>query len=251
MQDSLITRAIVTGHTRGIGAAISVQLLEQGAHVLGLSRGSNASLAGQFPTTFSQDALDLADAASVERWIATSRLRDYLDGAQRVVLINNAGMLGPIGGLEMQDTAAIARAIQLNVATPMMIAAAFAQASADATDRRIAHVSSGAARNAYAGWSIYCGSKAALDHHARAVALDAHRSIRICSLAPGVVDTQMQSEIRDTALERFPDRHRFEALKRDAQLASPEDSARRIVAYVLSDAFGELATEDVRTLRAV
>ncbi|CAM2152690.1 benzil reductase ((S)-benzoin forming) [Pararobbsia alpina] len=249
MQDSSITRAIVTGHTRGIGASITAQLLEQGIRVLGLSRGTNATLAEQFPQTFAQDEVDLADAASIERWIATPRLQDFLAGAQRVVLINNAGMLGPIGGLETQDPVSIARAIQLNVATPMMLAAAFAQASTNVTDRRIVHVSSGAARNAYAGWSIYCGSKAALDHHARALAIDAHRSIRICSLAPGVVDTQMQSEIRDTALERFPDRQRFEALKRDAQLASPDESASKIVAYLFSDAFGEVAAEDVRTVR--
>ena len=250
MQDSSTTRAIVTGHTRGIGASIATQLLEQGIHVLGLSRGSNRELAQRFAGTLMQDEVDLGDAVRLQAWLESTRLADYLAGASQVVLVNNAGMLGPVGGLDMQDTAEIAHAIQLNVATPMMLAAALVQASPEVPDRRIVHISSGAARNAYAGWSIYCGSKAALDHHARALALDAHRSIRICSLAPGVVDTQMQTEIRGTALERFPDRQRFEALKRDAQLASPDDSARRIVQYLLSDAFGEAAVEDVRTLRA-
>lgn len=249
MQDATITKAIVTGHTRGIGASIAAELLAQGIEVLGVSRGTHAALAAEFPATLVQDEVDLADAAQVERWIGSARLRDFVAGAQRVVLINNAGMLGPVGALETQDPAGIAKAIQLNVATPMMLAAAFAQASTDAVDRRIVHISSGAARNAYRGWSIYCASKAALDHHARAVALDAHRSIRICSLAPGVVDTQMQTEIRDTALDRFPDRQRFEALKREAKLASPDDAARRIVAYVFSDAFGEGAAEDIRTVR--
>ncbi|RKP55733.1 SDR family oxidoreductase [Pararobbsia silviterrae] len=250
MPDFSTTKAIVTGHTRGIGAAVASQLLERGVQVLGVSRGANPSLAQRFPGLFSQIEVDLADAVRVEVWIATSQIRTFVAHAECVALVNNAGTLGPVGGLDVQAPADIARAIQLNVATPMMLAAAFAQASAQIADRRIVHVSSGAARNAYAGWSLYCGSKAALDHHARAVALDAHRSIRICSLAPGVVDTQMQSEIRDTTLERFPDRQRFEALKRDAQLASPDDAARKIVDYLFSDTFGEVATEDVRTLRA-
>lgn len=249
MQHSSTTKAVLTGHTRGIGASIAAELLEQGVHVLGLSRGSNAALAKARLPHFVQDEVDLADALSVEDWIDSPRLREFLNGAQRVLLINNAGMLGPIGALGTQGAPDIARAIQLNVATPMMLADAFAKASTEATDRRIAHISSGAARNAYAGWSVYCGSKAALDHHARAVALDAHRSIRICSLAPGVVDTQMQSEIRDTTLERFPDRQRFDELKRDAQLAQPEEVARKLVAYLFSDAFGEVATEDIRTVR--
>ena len=128
-------------------------------------------------------------------------------------------------------------------------AAAVVQATAPATDTRIVHISSGAARNAYPGWSIYCATKAALDHHARAVALDGDRALRICSVAPGVVDTEMQAEIRGTELERFPLRERFDALKRDGQLATPEQSAQKVVDYLLSDAFGDTPTADVRDLK--
>jgi NAD(P)-dependent dehydrogenase (short-subunit alcohol dehydrogenase family) len=148
-----------------------------------------------------------------------------------------------------QEPAAVARAVSVNVAAPLMLASAVAQASGQATDTRIVHISSGAARNAYPGWSIYCATKAALDHHARAVALDGNRALRICSVAPGVVDTDMQAEIRGVDLERFPMRERFDALKRDGQLATPEASARKVVDYLLSDAFGETPTTDVRDLK--
>jgi hypothetical protein len=243
-----VTRAIVTGHTRGLGDALSATLLERGVEVLGVSRSLNASLGERYPDALTEVQLDLADTAQVEEWLGSNALRSFVAGAPRVVLINNAGMVQPIGPLNMQDVAAIATAVSLNVAAPLMMAAAFAAASADATDRRIVHISSGAARNAYSGWSIYCATKAALDHHARAVALDENRALRICSLAPGVVDTRMQAEIRDVSTEQFPMRGKFEDLKRSGQLASPEASAAKLVDYVLSDAFGQEPTADIREL---
>ncbi|MFP3548025.1 SDR family oxidoreductase, partial [Rhizobium sp. SIMBA_035] len=90
---------------------------------------------------------------------------------------------------------------------------------------------------AYPGWSIYCSTKAALDHHARAVALDANRALRICSLAPGVIDTNMQAQIRGSDAEQFPMREKFEDLKRNGQLSTPEQCATQLLDYVFSDAF--------------
>jgi benzil reductase ((S)-benzoin forming) len=246
------TRAILTGHTRGLGAAIADILLAQDVEVLALSRTSHAGLAARYPEALSQIELDLADLAALDAWLAGDTLSRFIDGAQRVLLVNNAGVLAPVGGLAAQPPAQVARAVSVNVAAPLMLAAAVAGAAAlsgaQAPDTRIVHVSSGAARNAYPGWSIYCATKAALDQHARAVALDGSLSVRICSVAPGVVDTDMQAEIRGTDLDRFPLRERFDALKRDGQLATPEESARKLVQHLLSDAFGSQPTADVREL---
>jgi benzil reductase ((S)-benzoin forming) len=110
------------------------------------------------------------------------------------------------------------------------------------------HISSGAGRNAYPGWSLYCATKAALDHHARAVVLDANRALRICSVAPGVVDTNMQAEIRSSGKEQFPLREKFEELKRNGQLVSPEQCAIQLVDFALSDVFGEVPVADIREL---
>ena len=108
---------------------------------------------------------------------------------------------------------------------------------------------SGAGSSAYAGWSVYCASKAALDHHARAVALDRTPGLRIASIAPGVIDTDMQAEIRATSDDRFPDRHRFEALKRDGKLRLPDDAARELVDALLAPDFGEEPVADLRRSR--
>ncbi|MDR5779089.1 SDR family oxidoreductase [Caballeronia sp. LZ065] len=246
------TRAILTGHTRGLGAAIAAQLLAQDIEVLGLSRTAHAGLGARYPEALSQIELDLADLSALADWLAGDTLLRFMNGAQQVLLVNNAGVLAPVGALAAQAPAQVARAVSVNVAAPLMLAAAVgesaARSGAQAPETRIVHVSSGAARNAYPGWSIYCATKAALDQHARAVVLDGNPSVRICSVAPGVVDTDMQAEIRGIGLDRFPLRERFDALKRDGQLATPEESARKLVEHLLSDTFGSHPTADVREL---
>lgn len=239
-------KAIVTGHSRGLGAAIAAELLSRGIAVLGLSRHSNPELSGQFAQALREVELDLADSAALAQWLGGEALRRFVAGSQSVLLINNAGVVQPVGPLETQDLQAISRAVALNVAAPMMLASALTAATPDTSDRRIVHISSGAGRNAYPGWSVYCATKAALDLHASAVTLDRTRALRICSLAPGVIDTDMQSDIRATSLERFPMRPRFEALKRHGDLTPPLDAARRLVDYVLGPKFGETPVADLR-----
>ncbi|HEX7682442.1 MAG TPA: SDR family oxidoreductase [Trinickia sp.] len=249
---NLVTKAIVTGHTRGLGAACVDALRARGIDVLGLARSSrtpaSAGAHAQALGTFAEVELDLADSAQLAQWLAGETLAAFLRGAQRALLINNAGTVNPIGPCDTQAPNEVGRAVALNVAAPLMLASAFAAATASVPDRRIAHVSSGAARNAYAGWSVYCATKAALDHHARAAALDSQRGLRIASVAPGVVDTDMQGEIRRVDDARFPQRARFEEMKRTGQLSSPEQAANKFVGYLLSDAFGEAPTADVRSL---
>jgi len=129
--------------------------------------------------------------------------------------------------------------VVVNVAAPLMLSAAFVAATSRVSDRRVAHISSGAARHHYAGWAVYCATKAALDQHARAVALDRTPRLRICSIAPGVVDTDMQTEIRGATLENFPERERFEKLKRRGELRDPLEVGARLAWYCFSDRFGE------------
>jgi benzil reductase ((S)-benzoin forming) len=239
-------KAILTGHTRGLGAAIAAELLSRQIAVLGISRNRNDELEKQFSGALQQAAIDLGDAAALENWLDGGALQRFIAGGDPVLLINNAGTVQPVGPIDTQDASTIARAVGLNVTAPLMLASAVAAAGRAAADVRILHVSSGAARNAYPGWSIYCATKAALDQHARAVMLDRTPRVRICSLAPGVIDTDMQAAIRATPLERFPLRERFDGLKRDGQLASPADCAARLVDYLLSEQFGQTPVADLR-----
>ena len=236
-------KAILTGHTRGLGAALAENLLARGIAVLGIARKQNALLGNRFPGALAQVELDLSDSSALASWLSGDTLPRFLAGASNVLLINNAGMLQPVGSVAGQEIGAIARAVALNAAAPMMLASAVAAAD---IDTRIVHVSSGAGRNAVPGWSIYGATKAALDHHARSAALDRAPRLRICSLAPGVIDTDMQAQIRGSTLEQFPLREKFDALKRQGSLSAPADCAQRLVDYLLSEKFGHMPVADLR-----
>lgn len=241
-------KAIVTGHSRGLGAAIAARLLEQGAQVLGIARSENAALAARFPQTFAQQKIDLADSDQLIRWLDSRALGAFIADAKQVLLVNNAGLLAPVGAPAAQAPAAIARAINCNVGAALMLSAAAAKSVGSAAELRILHISSGAGRNTIPGWSIYGAGKAALDHHARVVAAEAPAGLRICSLAPGVIDTDMQAEIRGTPEANFPLRQKFEALKANGGLSTPEDCATSIVAHLLDGRFGDTPVADLREL---
>ena len=234
-----MNKVIVTGHTRGLGAAIAAELKARGLAVLGLARGRSA-LAG-----IEQAEVDMADPAALQAWLAGPALRDFLAGADAVYLVNNAGVVTPVGPLAAQEPAAVLQAVMLNVGAPLALAAAFVQAAPGAT-RRILHISSGAGRNAYPGWAVYCATKAALDQHARAVQLDGDPRVLAVSLAPGVIDTDMQAAIRATPDANFPLRERFVELKDTGGLTSPEDCARNLADYLLAPGFGRKSVDDLR-----
>lgn len=241
-------KAIVTGHSRGLGTALAGSILAREIAVLGVSRAGSDVLARAHPGLLAQVALDLSDTRAVQQWIGGGTLAAWLSDADTVLLVNNAGVVQPIGPLPLQDPAAIGTAVALNVTAPLMLAAAVAAQRRAGTECRVLHVSSGAGRHVFPGWSVYCATKAALDHHARAVVLDNTPGLRICSLAPGVIDTDMQAEIRATGVERFPLRERFETMKREGALVSAQDCAERIVTHLLSDAFGAAPVADIREL---
>ena len=115
----------------------------------------------------------------------------------------------------------------------------------------IVNISSGAARRAIAGWSAYCAAKAALEMATRVAALEAatnDATLSICSLAPGVVDTDMQGLIRGISEKDFPDVERFRALKTDNALRDAHDVAREIVTLIAANKLTNGGNFDIREL---
>lgn len=249
-----VPQALITGHSQGLGAALAGQLLAQGIPVLALARRRNAALAAAWPDLLTEVEVDLADAQALATWAAGGDLAAWLRrGRGMVLLVNNAGTLGPVGPLHQQDGGALLRAVQLNVATPLYLSAQVARhCHGLGRPLRIAHISSGAGRNAYGGWSVYGAGKAALDHHARGVALDAAQAgaddCRVVSIAPGVVDTPMQAEIRGGQEADFPMKARFVTLQAEGALSPPEGAARQVLAHLLGPEFGTAPVVDVRNL---
>ena len=95
---------------------------------------------------------------------------------------------------------------------------------------RISAISSGASLRPVESWSAYCVSKAGLDMWVRCIALEQQdKNISAISVAPGVVDTDMQSQIRAADPELFPDHSKFVALHTERVLSSSKDVARQLV----------------------
>lgn len=244
-------RVVITGHSKGIGAALVHTCLTAGWQVLGVARTSLVNISTDDYPAFRQTSVDLSNGDALRQWLSSGELNSFVNGAERVVLINNAGTVDPMGPAGALGASDIAAAVALNVTAPFMLTNDWLAASASVPDKRVLHISSGAGRNTYPGWSIYGATKAALDHHARAVQLDAVAGLRIESLAPGVVDTGMQTHIRTMSPERFLLVDRFLSLKATGQLTSAQDAAKALWAHLVSNQFGVEPVTDLRTLLPV
>jgi benzil reductase ((S)-benzoin forming) len=248
---------ILTGASRGLGAALAERLLQPGTTLLGLSRSVNTALgelAARRGATLEQWPVDLSDpppaAARVAAWLQ-ARDAQAFDSA---TLINNAAMLTSIGPLEEADAFEQSRALRVGLEAPMLLTAAFLHATRDWRARRagrckVLNISSGLGRFAMASQANYCAVKAGLDHFTRAVALDQEHTAhpaRIVSLAPGVIDTGMQAHLRGSVPERFPDRDRFIQMQTAGQLDTAEAAAAKVLAYLERGDFGDKPVADVR-----
>jgi NAD(P)-dependent dehydrogenase (short-subunit alcohol dehydrogenase family) len=244
---------IVTGASRGLGRAIVEQLFSRERTLLTISRKPDPTLetrAAAAGAKLEQWALDLAHGIG-----AAARLETWLHGQPRdrfstATLINNAGLLGKVGPIDASDAETLAAVLRVGLEAPMVLTSAFLRATrAWAAQRRVLNVSSGAGRRPIAGWAAYCAAKAGLDHFSRVTALDEQRlanPAKIVSLAPGVVDTDMQGELRASDPAGFPDIEQFKQLKASGQLATPDAAAARVLAYLARADFGANPVADVR-----
>jgi NAD(P)-dependent dehydrogenase (short-subunit alcohol dehydrogenase family) len=244
---------IVTGASRGMGAAIAEQLLVPGHTVLGLSRHTSEALTARAQAAGArceQWAIDLAQplpaAARVQAWLEGLDAQAF----ESATLINNAALLTRIGTLDDCSDAELSAAMRVGLEAPILLSAAFLRATRRWTARkRILNISSGLGRRAMAGQASYCANKAGLDHFSRALALDEARrehGASVVALAPGVIDTDMQVQMRGADLAGFPDRDTFTGLKEKGQLTSAADAAARVLAYLNRADFGAQPVADVR-----
>ena len=239
---------LITGHSRGLGAALTQQLLHAGHRVIGFSRGAITSLDTRLADQLQEIAINLGDPLELESLVNPAIFDDLLRGHSQVVIINNAGRLSPIGFAGRLSSVEIVQSVIANTAAPIALSNAFLHASQHCTDRRILQISSGAARSPYAGWSVYCATKAALDRFSEAIAAEQHPHLRIESLAPGIIDTDMQAQVRATSIDTIPMRPKFDQLKASGALTKPADAAKAIITHLFSDRFGKQTSTDLRQL---
>lgn len=236
---------IVTGTTRGIGRALAKEIINRGYRLFSLSRQPD-SRSGPHRNFH----CDLGQSDQVRE--VMDRLIKAVDPADcnELVLINNAGILEPMRPLKNIKDDEISVHLNTNLIAPVQLISQFVFATPDSiTSRRIINITSGAAHHAYAGWSLYCASKAALNMITACVCLEEKGSsapVRICAVAPGVVDTDMQRQIRDARPEYFPMQQRFIKMQAEGNLSRPEKAAEMILDLDLSGQFVSGGIYDLR-----
>lgn len=233
----MINAYIVTGASKGIGLALSKVLTDRGNLVFGVARSDPEEWPGTklFP-------FDLLDSLGIPV-LVKEIFRHLPEGCESVTLINNAGTVAPIGFAGNNDATAICQSIALNLTAPMVFTGTFLSESEKLTSKkRVINISSGAGRKAYEGWSAYCAGKAGLDHFSSCVEKE-YKDVKVLSIAPGIIDTEMQGKIRESTQSDFPSIEIFKDYKQQGVLSTPDETARKLVRL--------FEREDVETLQTI
>jgi 3-oxoacyl-[acyl-carrier protein] reductase len=193
---------IVTGASRGIGAAAAEALSASGAAVMLTARDGKlaAEVADRIITAggnAAAQACNVADYAEVEDLVAATTQRF----GRPDILINNAGVIDPIATIAQSDPAAWAKNIQINLVGAFNAVRAVLPGMIAAGGGTIVNVSSGAALRPLEGWSAYCTGKAGMAMLTQAIKLEeTANGIRVFGFQPGTTDTDMQVLIRASGM---------------------------------------------------
>ena len=244
---------ILTGASRGMGLAMARQLLQPGNTLLCISRSASETLAVQAKQAnvdllqWTQDLTrGAAASARLGQWLREQTIGRFASAT----LINNAGVIPRIGPLRDADADDLSHALRVGLEAPMQLTSAFLRATQIWTGKRkVLNISSGLGRRAMASQAGYCAAKAGMDHFTRCLALEEalkSNGAKVCSLAPGVIDTDMQEQLRRADSQAFPDQQSFINLQTSGALASPDEAAKRVLSVLMRADFGSNPVADVR-----
>lgn len=229
---------IVTGVSRGLGKAIVEELLQESEKVIGIGRSHSFN-----HHNFSFIECDLSNPEEVEKL-------DFPEFKEKIILINNAGIIGDIKRLSDQITNDLQTVLNVNVTSPIYLMKKVYSKVKDKSDFSLVNISSGAANRAIPSWSGYCASKAALNMLTETFYLEelekGNKPI-IYAVAPGVIDTDMQVQIRSSNQNDFSSVGNFKELKSNNSLFTPKETAQKLL-YLLEKPFQGEVFQDLRKL---
>ena len=227
---------ITTGTSSGIGAAVAERLLGEPVTQFCISRRPNRTLvrrANELERPFYYLQRDLFAHDEMPGLVEEIFGTVDLEQAERITLINNAGILDPVGPSPENDPEEIHKSIHINLIAPMLLSSLFIKRLQHAPMKKtIVNISSGASGRPIWGWSSYCAAKAGIEMYTRTAAEEQKRRkhpVRLFAFAPGIVDTPMQEKIRNTPLELFKDRDNFIEYQEKGNLLDPFYAAEKVI----------------------
>lgn len=228
----------VTGVSRGLGLAIVNELLKRGDRVCGIGRRHNID-----HPNFSFIVCDLSDPTLLNQLNI-----DVPD--EPIILINNAGILGKIGRISEQSQWDLSEVLQVNTIAPMKLALKIYDQIQDKNLFSLVNISSGAANRSIPSWAAYCASKAAINRLSESFFIEererGHKP-KVYAISPGVIDTDMQVNIRASSAEDFSEVQNFIDLKSNSKLFSATESAVKIL-RIIDQPYSEKVIYDVRDI---
>lgn len=216
---------IITGTSRGIGKAIAENYLSRGEKVIGIGRNHTIS-----HSNYSAIVCDLGNQELV------NQVTFPAFGEDPVIFIHNAGILGKVDYFERLESSEIAEVMQVNLFAGATLLQQLLKKLPKTQSFKCVFISSGAGRNPIASWASYCASKAAVDLFCQTIQLEEQQlgrtDFKCISVAPGVVDTDMQASIRESKEVSFSEVERFKEYKNSNQLYSTELVAKKFMKLV-------------------
>ena len=242
---------VVTGASRGLGKSISTQLAKTGVKVVLLARDSenlNATeelVKGDSPESFAV-ACNLANVSDIDEAITK-----ICSECQRIDgIIHNAGVINPVIPASMAESEEWNQNLQVNLLSVQQLTKGLIPLMGGDKQSRITTISSGASLRPVQSWSAYCVAKAGLDMWTRCIASELEgKNISAIAIAPGIVDTGMQEDIRASDPENFPDHYNFVSYHSDGMLVDAEVVAGKLMPLITNHEMSQTGARfDVREL---
>ena len=209
--------ALITGTGAGIGKATAELLLKEGYLVYGYSRTNKIN-----HPNFTFTKIDLSNLDVIKQ------LQFPKESQQDILLINNAASIGSIVPFNKKEMSDIIHEYYLNLVAPTILCNKFITTYTE-DKKLLINIGSGAGNRPIHSWSTYCATKAALEMLTEVIAEENHPNLTVFSVHPGIVDTNMQSEIRNSNPKNFPLLSKFTDYYVQNELESPKIVALKLL----------------------
>ena len=227
---------VITGVSRGLGAALFEECHSAGDRILALGRRfTEAQRVVERQGNPGDVVLRTTDLANPSSLPTTEELWSFLDRSPSsgILFLHNAGVFEPFGPIGTLEVSAIVTAIDVNVISPVLLTNALLARSPGERNLTVMYISSSAAHRIGGGRSVYGSAKRACELFFTTLE-EEHRDdphLRVAIVDPGIMDTDMQLIIRRHAREDayFPGRERFLTRYERGELPSPAETAHRIL----------------------